>query len=181
MAHWESIAGWFDFREVYQMLVERGQDGDTFVEVGSYLGRSGCCFGELIKTSGKKITLLCVDQWPAQFDFGKDGIIEAPFETFYSNVRQSGLTKIIVPIRAESTWAAQFVANDLAAVFIDGDHEYAGCSADIKAWLPKVRVSGILAGHDFSNGFPGVVKAARQAFGTKFRTMGQCWIYDKPA
>lgn len=179
---WSAVAGFFDYADLYQEFVTRAKDGDVIVEVGCYLGRSGCFLGELIKASKKKITLLCVDTWPVPYAH-KDGsgiVIESPFETFYANMRQSFLTKIIVPIRAESVWAAQFVRNELAAVFIDGEHDYDNCLADIKAWLPKVRSGGILAGHDYSDTFPGVMKAANEMFGKKLRFMGQCWIYDKP-
>jgi len=163
------------------MLVERAHDGDTLVEIGCFLGRSACCFGELIRASGKRLTLLAIDPWPYTMDFGNSDIIEGLFESFYANVRQSNLTKIIVPLRCESVRAASFVANDLSAVFIDGDHAYESCRDDIASWLPKVRPGGILAGHDFNDkDFPGVVKAAREAFGESLRVMGQSWIYDKP-
>ena len=180
---WSAIPGWFDFQQVYQELAGRAQDGDVFVEIGCYLGRSGCFFGDALRTTGKRVTLLCVDVWPAQFDFqdGSGTVIEAPFETFLANVRQCRLTKIIVPLRCESLRAAQFVTNNLAAVFIDGEHDYDNCKADIAAWMPKVRQGGILAGHDFSATFPGVEKAVREAFGDNIRVIGQSWLHDKPA
>ena len=34
-------------------------------------------------------------------------------------------------------------------VFIDGDHSYAGCKADIKAWLPHIKPGGLLVIHDY--------------------------------
>jgi len=181
---WSGVQGWFDYADVYAEFAGRAADGDVFVEIGCFLGRSACCFGEQIKASGKRLTVLCVDVWPAQYDFrdGKGGgqLVEAPFETFKANVRQAGLSTILVPIHASSVWAATFVRDNLAAVFIDGDHEYESCKADIAAWLPKVRGGGILAGHDFSDTFPGVERAVREAFGDKFRRMGQCWLHDKP-
>jgi hypothetical protein len=36
-------------------------------------------------------------------------------------------------------------------VFIDADHSYDGCKADIEAWLPKVKPGGWLCGHDYQN------------------------------
>ncbi len=181
---WTAVHGFFDFQDVYDLFVERAQDGDTFVEIGCFLGRSACYLGERIKASGKRLTLLCVDVWPTHFDFrdGKGGgsLIEAPFEIFLANVRQAGLVDIIVPVRCDSVRASRFVTGDLAAVFIDGDHEYKPCAADIAAWLPKVRAGGILAGHDFSETFAGVQRAVREALDDKFRVIGQCWVHDKP-
>ena len=34
-------------------------------------------------------------------------------------------------------------------VYLDGNHNLASVTADIAAWLPKVRPGGILAGHDY--------------------------------
>ena len=36
-------------------------------------------------------------------------------------------------------------------IYVDGDHSYAGCLADIKAYWPKVKVGGIMAGHDYDD------------------------------
>jgi hypothetical protein len=34
-------------------------------------------------------------------------------------------------------------------VFIDGDHSYEGCKADIEMWTPHIRHEGIVAIHDY--------------------------------
>lgn len=36
-------------------------------------------------------------------------------------------------------------------VFLDADHSYEGCKADIDAWLPRVKPGGWLGGHDYDN------------------------------
>lgn len=177
---WHGIPGWFNYEDFYSQLVVRLRDGDIVVEVGCWLGQSACYLGGLIKDSGKQVKLLCVDPWYPGPHLSRQ---EDGFGTFYSNVRQSGLASVIVPIRATSADAARFLANDLAAVFIDGEHDYATCIADIRAWLPKVRRGGIIAGHDYdtapSAGFPGVAKAVSEMFGKGFRTVGWCWVHDK--
>eukprot|EP00971_Amphidinium_carterae_P067679 1340279-Amphidinium_carterae.1 len=47
----------------------------------------------------------------------------------------------------------------LDMVFLDADHTYKGVKQDIELWWRKVRHGGILAGHDYSHQFPGVVHA----------------------
>jgi hypothetical protein len=52
--------------------------------------------------------------------------------------------------------AAQIPDGTLDFVFIDADHSYEGCRADIDAWMPKLKPGGLLSGHDYSNpNFPG--------------------------
>ncbi len=64
-------------------------------------------------------------------------------------------------IRARSSHAAPH-APDLDFAFIDADHSYEGCRADIEAWWPKICLGGFIGGHDYANhDFPefGVTRA----------------------
>ena len=47
-------------------------------------------------------------------------------------------------------------------LYIDADHSYEGCLADLMAADRKVRVGGKIAGHDYGPGFPGVVRAVAE-------------------
>lgn len=51
----------------------------------------------------------------------------------------------------------------LEFVFLDGDHRYEAITKDIRAWLPKVRKGGLICGHDFTPGWPGVMQAVQEA------------------
>lgn len=53
-------------------------------------------------------------------------------------------------IRKMSVLAAEDVPDNLLDfVYIDACHEYESVKADLKAWVPKVRPGGVVAGHDF--------------------------------
>lgn len=59
----------------------------------------------------------------------------------------------------------QFEPNSLDLVFIDADHSYESCREDIELWLPKIKVSGIISGHDYHHPmFPGVTQAVDEIF-----------------
>jgi len=44
-------------------------------------------------------------------------------------------------------------------IFIDGDHSYNACKADIAAWTPFVKRGGVIAFHDFGSRADGVTRA----------------------
>jgi hypothetical protein len=50
-----------------------------------------------------------------------------------------------------------FAENSLDFVYVDADHSYTACLADMKNYWPKVKAGGVLAGHDFND--PRVEKA----------------------
>lgn len=45
--------------------------------------------------------------------------------------------------------AARVRDGSLDFVYIDARHDYAGVLEDLRAWYPKLRVGGLVAGHDF--------------------------------
>ena len=59
--YWHEIDGWFTWREAQEEAVDHFPAGSRFVEVGTYLGRSICSLGEVVKQSGKSISVIGVD------------------------------------------------------------------------------------------------------------------------
>lgn len=58
-----------------------------------------------------------------------------------------------IPMRATSMEAVvSFNDGFFDFVYIDANHTLAAARADIQAWWPKVKVGGILAGHDYLDG-----------------------------
>lgn len=50
-------------------------------------------------------------------------------------------------------------SQSLALLYIDGDHSYEGVLGDLCAWVPKVKLGGIVALHDYENPVYGVKRA----------------------
>jgi hypothetical protein len=59
-------------------------------------------------------------------------------------------------------------------VFIDASHDYESVKADVKAWLPKVKKGGYLAGHDWHH--EPVKRAVIEVLGEVDEFDGDCWI-----
>jgi hypothetical protein len=69
----------------------------------------------------------------------------------------------IVWIEDMSSVAEKYFDNDyLDFVYIDGNHRYEFVKKDIELYLSKVKISGLLAGHDYKSGEPGVIKAVKE-------------------
>jgi len=47
-------------------------------------------------------------------------------------------------------------------IFIDGDHTYEGCKADIDNWYPQMAKKGVMLFHDADATSPGVVRAVEE-------------------
>ena len=48
-----------------------------------------------------------------------------------------------------TNYASQHPDQSLDFVYLDSDHKYQSVKSEIEAWYPKVKVGGILAGHDY--------------------------------
>ena len=53
-------------------------------------------------------------------------------------------------MRMYTTEAAKLVPDDsLDFIYVDARHDYCGVREDLREWWPKLRMGGILAGHDY--------------------------------
>ena len=89
-------------------------------------------------------------------------------------------------IRSTSARAAPLITEPLDMIFIDADHTYESVKRDIGLWWDKVKVGGIISGHDYGHSHqPGVKKAVDEYFGHKGlninQAAGSVWWIEKPA
>lgn len=159
-----------------------GRDGAVFVEVGSWKGRSAAFLATEIHNSGKDIRLHCVDTWEGTPDENEhqtdpDVVAGELLDRFKENV--APVAHVISIVRKPSIEAATLYLDDsLDFVFIDAGHTFADVDADIKAWLPKVRPGGMIAGHDFDWSH-GVQRAVAENIPMAQAYPGSCWIHTK--
>lgn len=177
---YNKIDGWFDFQSVYKQAVQNGKDGDHFIEIGSWLGRSGSFMATEIKNSGKKIKFDCVDTWQGSGEVYHESYIKehgSVYDNFLKNI--SPLKEYINPI-VECSYIAPKYYEDLSLdfVFIDADHSYEIVKKDITEWYPKVKIGGTIAGHDYYNS-EHVQKAVNEIFGENITQNRLSWIHKK--
>ena len=65
-------------------------------------------------------------------------------------------------------------------IYFDTDHSYEYLSKELKVWYPKVKMGGVLAGHDYSGD---VERAVKEFFaedvGSVFGTFSYSWVVTK--
>lgn len=171
---YQTIEGWFSEEDAafYKFAIDSVDGPAHFVELGSYKGRSSAFMAVEIANSNKDIKFDCIDLWLPNLMYG-----DLDFVTFKQNM--STLVLYHNPIKMEMNAASKFYEdNSLDMVFIDADHSYEAVKNDIAMWLPKVKIGGMLAGHDFAH--EPVRRAVLEAFGG-CQTIGNCWYVGKNA
>lgn len=179
----EKIEGWFDFNNLYQFILSLIEEGEI-VEVGSWLGKSSVFMAVEIANSNKNIKFNCVDTWLGSSEHSSDQLVikNELYNKFLQNIEP--VKKYINPVRKSSVEAAKdFKDESLDFIFIDAGHSYEDVSSDIAAWYPKLKKGGYIGGHDYSEAWPGVIKAV-QEFGEKNNIIislveKSCWITKK--
>ena len=153
--------GWFtaEDAETYRELVLPIKNGEI-IEIGSYEGLSLYHIKDICKENN---TILI------SVDFMK-------WEKLVKNTQEWGIEFINLP----SIDAAElFSDGHFDLVFLDATHRSSAVAKDIKAWMPKIKKDGILAGHDFC------LKRVRNAIKycldiTKVNSKADIWWYKKP-
>ncbi|GAG78481.1 unnamed protein product, partial [marine sediment metagenome] len=138
-------------------------DGGTYLEIGSYIGGSLICVYEATKVSGAKIKFI--------------GIENNIRPKLRINTKFIPHLKIIASRSDEAKGRIRNNSADL--LFIDGAHHYEQIKRDISNYWPKLKIRGILSGHDYTHHkqHQGIVKAANEAFGKKLTVLKNSRIF----
>jgi hypothetical protein len=187
---YDQIPGWFDFHNIYQKAVRRGvrdQGNINFVELGSYKGQSTAYMCELIKDAmnenpGVQFNFYAVDLWKQDESNDHNAFIEKDlFPEFIDNMQKVGVRQFVTPMQMTTESAAKIFALSKLKfdfVFVDANHTYDYVNADIQNYLPLMKKTGVIAGHDIY--FADVAKAVRNHFATDWHRDGSSWIHRMP-
>jgi len=179
------IPGWFAYEDLYNEMVETAKGGETFVEVGAWLGKSTNHLATKIKESNKDIKFTAVDTWKGTEDEDlHQNIVNAYsgdiFYEFIDNTVLSDNFEVFDTIKDTSHNAAnQFQNNSIDFIMIDAGHSYKDVMDDIHFWYNKVKPGGIISGDDYGV-FGGVTQAANEFFYGQFKEGFRSWIRKKP-
>jgi predicted O-methyltransferase YrrM len=124
----------------------------NYLEIGSWMGLSSIIIANsLLAKLNFGSRIYCVDTWQGSEEHQEMKVIQEDklFETFLANIQEAGVSGLITPVRGKSVDASRkFSEASLDILFVDGDHSFEGCYADLVAWSPKVKPGGRILGHD---------------------------------
>lgn len=144
----DSVSGWLSSAEQTALLhlpaLVDHLDGEI-VEIGSFKGKSTVALGLGSKwISEKKRTIFAIDP------FITNGYYRDYYKEFESNILIYRLANYVSPIKKFSHEAIEDCPESIAALFVDGDHSYAGVKRDIELYTPRVVPGGFIAFHDYT-------------------------------
>lgn len=116
----------------------------NMVEIGSFTGESAILFYENLNCN-----LACVDMWEMGYDdndWASKTNMQAVEQCFDDTVKDTSITKH----KMSSVEASKLYEDgSLDFVYIDANHTYEGVKEDIEVWMPKIKPTGYIGGHDY--------------------------------
>ena len=180
----------FDYSGHYSSMALNVPDSAHIVEVGSWLGKSAIYLATELNGYGKRAKIDCIDTW----DGGECPVLRSHvsklgdvLKIFKQNVCEAGVSHMIRPVVSSSIDASKrYDDNTLDFVSIDANHDYKQVMSDLRAWYPKVKIGGMISGHDFAmqseTSRSGVIKAVLEFFQNKnleIQPYGRTWRHIK--
>jgi len=133
----------------------------VIVEIGSYKGQSAAY---LLGGSDESIMVYLVDLWDrSNLTIVSESNQYAVASEGHKKLLLKHLTRLhlihrAVLLQGLSVEHAAKWTLPIDMLFIDADHSYEGVKLDFDSWYPFVRKGGIIAFHDYSTTWSGVVK-----------------------
>ncbi|RJR26973.1 class I SAM-dependent methyltransferase [candidate division WWE3 bacterium] len=119
-------------------------------EIGVYQGE----YSEVLCKANPQAKLFSIDPWEPHDEYTAF-IKSKTFEKAYEMAKARLSGRNCEMIKKKSLDAVKdFADESLDFVYIDGDHSFQACTNDIVEWSKKVRMGGIVAGHDYIKHLP---------------------------
>jgi cephalosporin hydroxylase len=174
--------------EIFQPFIDKAVGGEVIVEVGTFVGGNLCRVGEMIRHSGQNIKLYGIDNFhfvnistqainEVQLQFGEyDTRQDSFYDQLMKNITSVDLQSYIEIIDSDSIEAAaKFENESIDLLFLDGSHSYPYTGKELKAWLPKVKIGGIVSGHDWPDS--NIKKAVEENISSKVHAVSSNGAY----
>ena len=164
------IEGWM-WEDELQFLAEQAATHNLIVEVGSWMGRSTRALAD--NCPGK---VLAVDTWKGSEEQQHRDLLQGKPKDWLLMKFMENLSGVnVYPYQLTSLDAAkEFEDEQFDMIFLDAEHDYDNVKADILAWGNLLAPGGLLCGHDYQAGAPGVIEAVNELL-DGFKTCNSIW------
>lgn len=126
------------------------------LKIGVEIGVDTGLFSEHLLSKSKLEKLYCVDPWIDDFGsdyrpgyFKKEG--NKRYEEAQNRLSKFGERAVLIP-KMSIDASLDFKDEEIDFIYIDGDHSLSGVFEDLRAWHRKIRMGGLISGHDFKDG-----------------------------
>lgn len=187
------LQGWISgaFDDAFKALlmhVQRSRGGGSgeemrplvILEVGVWKGLSTSRMASISKALGIPVKIIAIDTWLGAPEFWTWGLEKSDKErdlkmkygypqvyyTFLKNMRELGHGDVVCPLPLPSAQAAEvlrYYGVKADIVYVDAAHEYEAVAQDIGGYWELLREGGVMFGDDYSQYWPGVVRAVDEA------------------
>lgn len=118
-------------------------------KVGAEIGVERGIFSEQICLKNPESKLFCIDAWK-MYDNNQGYRSQSQLDAYYSQAKERLSSYNCEIIKSSSIDAAKtFAPESLDFVYLDANHNFDYVMNDIIEWSGKVRVGGIVSGHDY--------------------------------
>ena len=161
------IEGWFELADIISMhkIVSEYDSPISFLELGSWKGRSTTCIGLSLPQNS---TLKCVDTFMGSDNEISTAHIEAReegdpiYKQFMKNInilKQYRPDLDVIIHRGTTKECIDFFEDlEFDIIFIDSNHTFEYIRWDFFNYYCKCKDDGLIIGHDYHIGCPGIVK-----------------------
>ena len=164
-------------QELLYTLAREVPPGKAIVELGAWLGKSTIMLAAG-SMAGSRAPVYAVDFFALSGDAGYDYSIFLDsgshdyLSMFLRNIRDSGLSSIVTPVKSSTVEAARtWTGPSVGLLFIDANHNYHAVLNDFQAWMGHCSLAARVLFHDYGlTGYPGVSRFVDRLLATRTLT-----------
>lgn len=160
-----------DFIELHSLVATHAYDNAhnidriRIADVGCWTGTSSVLFSQIAKENNGKV--FSIDWFRGS---ETSNLVDAARyfnikQVFLDNISQFDSSNCIEVLEMTSLEAVKRIPDEsLDVVFIDADHRYRFVTEDIVVWYPKVKIGGLICGHDCDMLLPKGLESLKEVF-----------------
>ena len=157
----KGVGGWLGSIPQREFMFNLAKCSKVGAEIGTYHGLSAVIVG-LGMRDNKGCKYYCIDTYKMSSIEYKERRNTDTLNIFLKHRTNLGLEDTLIPIigNSQDRKIIDSVPDNLDFLYIDGSHETKDVYLDIKNWVPKVKLDGLILFHDHT--WPTIKKAIEQ-------------------